>query len=768
MITTRESINYQFSLIFGYSSPNDLVAGDVIGPGRLTRKKVNELSREVIQFLTMYNAILRDYIGAEVFSIEFDLFNLDEKSAKTNIYPKSMIFIPGKFKECESLLLALKPETGVLDVHKSRNSINNISKLFYEVEEFADRPEFMNSNKQLFYDKFASRFSKKLFGELIEDKWNKKLIGLSTSLPTEKEMLNPYAKIISNVDILWNKRPIEINLLDSKFEKIMTPYEGQQAIEHLKYSISEPSANFIIDKTLNLGTSLMNLANIGTLDEFQDEIINYLIALIREEVDSFTEPNTGEWLVAKCNKILLTLEGYLNKFLEYSNIFLTSGEMGNLTDLLKKYKQFIVNKGKLENENFKEISEIAINFINQTVIHKEKLRVVELSSGFNYFSEINKKSLDLIRVSLPNYLSRRRLKTLTIELIENLKKRFNEEQKPAKILGINLIEKFQEYLLNQIEIESITLRRNSHFNEQKLIDQFNRLVINNVEPFFDNISLKIEDLVSFAEVQMESDTSSIKEHIEKFKRFSDELNYLLSYILRHSTINRYIKDESNNGILDPVSFANKFHRFLEKRIGGIKLEWKSYVLQWIVDYSKRFLKIENKKDWALTEIYHDFLEYLEDRERNEQKHEKFLEFLDSYIAKVANIEEKKNLLEFYKQYEFSIGINEEFPKYIKNKVKEELKLKSLQIEELKPIEFFKIVGEETFYTYMKNMDLKYFSKLIPRPLTLILKHNLTNEEKELFKEDLFHVINFKFWHNNVRLELSDNFKEVYREWMKKL
>jgi antitoxin component HigA of HigAB toxin-antitoxin module len=438
---------------------------------------------------------LSDYTGAEVFSIEFDLYNLDEKSAKTSIYPKSMVFIPGKFKECESLLLALKPETGYLDVHKSRTSINNISKLFYEVEEFANRPEFTNINRQLFYDKFASRFCKKLFGELIEDKWNKKLIGLSSSLPTEKEMLNPYAKIISNVDILWNKRPLEINLLDSKFEKIKSPFEGQQAIEHLKYSISEPSANFIIDKTLNLGTSLMNLANIGTLDEYQDEIINYLINLIRMEIDSFTEPHTGEWLVAKCNSILLTIEGYLNKFLEYSNMFLTSGEMGDLTDLLMKFKQFIVNKGKLEDENFEEICNIAIGFIKQTVIQKEKLRVVELRSVFNYFSEINKKSLDLIKISLPNYLSRRRLITLTSELIEKLKQRFNEEQKPAKILGIRLIEKFQEYLLNQIEIEAITLRKNIHFNEQKLIEQFNRLVNNNVESFFDNIHLKIEDLV---------------------------------------------------------------------------------------------------------------------------------------------------------------------------------------------------------------------------------------------------------------------------------
>ena len=85
MITTRESISYQFSIIFGYSSPNDVIAGDVIGPGRLTRKRVNELAQEVIKFLTMYNAILRDYTGAELFSIEFELYNIDEKSARINI-----------------------------------------------------------------------------------------------------------------------------------------------------------------------------------------------------------------------------------------------------------------------------------------------------------------------------------------------------------------------------------------------------------------------------------------------------------------------------------------------------------------------------------------------------------------------------------------------------------------------------------------------------------------------------------------------------------
>lgn len=766
MITTRESINYQFSLIFGYSSPNDLIVGDVIGPGRLTRDKVNELSQEVIKYLTMYNAILRDYTGAEVFSIEFDLFNFDEKSAQVNIYPKSMIFIPGKYKECESLMLALKPETGYLDIHKSRDSLINISKLFFEVEEFCDRPDLDNESRQRIYAKFASRFSKKLYGELIEDKWNKKLIGLSTALPTEQKMLSTYRKIRVNVEILWYKKPIEIKFLNPKFDQLKTPFEGKQATEHLKYSISEPSANFIVEKTINLGTNLINLVNTGTLDESQDELLLFFISQIREKIKEFYEPQVAEWLISCTNRILIDLQGYMNKFLEYSRNFLTSGEKGNIVELLNKFEHYILYKGKLENENFEEICRISKKFIENSVMQNKSMRVVELDSQFNYFSELVKKNLNLIKSNLPRYLSYRRLKTLTIELIENLKVKFNKEQKPAQILGHKLIEKLSYFLFNQIETNLHLSLKDLKFEEEKLNRVFVKLVNQNTDSFFKNISLKIEDLVSFAEIQMKNEIKDIIGHIEKFKKFSNELHYLLGYVLRHSTINRYIKEEQEEEISDPVTFANRFHRFLEKRMGGINLKWKFYILEWIKDYSKKYLKLETNQNWTLIEIYHDFLKYFEERESKEQEFKNFLDFLDKYIAGIINEGEKKLLLEFYNHYENSIDINTEFPKYVKNQMKIELTKLDLQLEKLLPLQYFNLSKDETFYNYIKNMDLKYFSKLIPRPISLTLKHILTNNEKEFFNGDLFHVINFKFWHNNARFELADNFKEVYRTWVK--
>ena len=335
-------------------------------------------------------------------------------------------------------------------------------------------------------------------------------------------------------------------------------------------------------------------------------------------------------------------------------------------------------------------------------------------------------------------------------------------------MGFKLISQFKTFIYNQIETHPFLLVKDFKYDERNLINGFISLITNGVETFFNEIELKIEDLISFAEIQMETKIDSVKSHIEKFKKFTTELNYLLSYALRHSTINRYIKDEPDKEISDPVSFSNRFHRFLEKRIGGINLEWKSYVLDWINDYSKKYSRPEEQKQWTLDEVYNDFIRYLEERESNERKIENFLLFLDSYIAKLPHPEEKNLLFEFYKNYEFSIDINTEFPKYVKSNIKNELNNLNNQVENILPFTFFNLEENETFYDYVKNTELKYFSKLVPRPLTVILKHVLTNEEKELFKGDLFHVLDFKFWHNNARYELSDNFKEVYREWVKEL
>ena len=766
MITTRESINYQFSLIFGYSSPTDLIVGHVIGPGKLTKEKVNELSQEVIKFLRMYNAILRDFAGSEVFAIEFELYNFDEKDARTNIYPKSMLLIPGRFKDCESLLLALKPETGYLDPHKSRDSINDISKLFYEIEEFTNRPELETARKIQVFEKFATRFSKKLYGDLIEDKWNKKLIGLSVSLPTEKELLSTYASIRSDVDFLWNKRPIEICFSNHKFERLKSPYSGKSMIDHLKYAISEPSANFIVEKTLTLGTNLLKLANTGTIDEIQEEIISYFITKLKEKLTMTKEVQSSEELISKFELILSDLGNNADNFTRNSRNFLTTGEIGNISEILDKFNRYVMDNAGTNSEIFSNLCQIATKSIKLSITKGEKLRSIEMSSVINHFDEIIRNSIKCIRESFPRYLSNRRLKMLVYSFMRRLHSKFDNEQKPSKVLGQNILDKLEQHLTSQIEINPVVLLKAGKFNESVLEREFKKIVNENIKSFFRSVKLNISDLIAFAEGQMEKNPKEIESHLKKFEHYSGELKYLLSYILRYSTINRFLKEEPDVEIRDPVTFTNRFHRFLEKRVGGINLIWKSYVLEWIKDYAKKFFIVEEKRDWKLDETLFEFIKYLEERESKEQEPETFFKFLDKYIQNVTDPIEKENLVDFYKHYDYCIGIKTEFPKYVQSKVEKEINLFITDQERLKPIEYFSIDEKDTFKNFVKEKELKYFSKLIARPVSLILKQDLTSEEKELFKADLFHVFEFKYWHKNTKFDIADNFKEVYREWVK--
>ncbi|MBY9003003.1 MAG: hypothetical protein KGD73_03445 [Candidatus Lokiarchaeota archaeon] len=764
MITTRESINYQFSLIFGYSSPNDIVVGDVIGPGKLTKGKMNQLSQEVITYLRMYNAILRDFTGSELFSIEFELYNYDEKEALTKIFPKSMLLIPGKFKDCESLLLALKPETGYLDTHKSRESINNVSKLFFEVEEFTDHPDLNKDQKTLVLRNFASRFSKKLYGDLLEDKWNKKLIGVSTSLPTEKEMLDTFASIKSDVNYYWNKKPIEIKFSNPAFQKMSDPLDEHPSREHLKYAISEPSANYVVEKTLQLGSNLLNLANTGTIDESKDSVITFIIDRINARIEQIKEKHTVKWMIDKYEKDLKIIENIFNQFLEKSNEFLLSGESGSLQELLKIFGDFIHKELGNSQKIHDEIYIIANQSISQSIHNSDKIRANDLNSSVYIFSEIVKASFKIIKESLPHYLARRRLKTFILNLIDELMSKFTHEQEPAKNIGINILTKFQEFLFNQIELKTINLTKGTHYDEEILVREFKKIIKHSVPLFFDKSQLDISDIISFAEIQTNA-SDSIKEHIDNFKTFSTELDYLLSYILRYSTINRFLKEESKNKIIDPVTFSNKFHRFLEKRIGGINLAWKYYILEWITDYAKQFFKVEEQRSWTLNEIVSDFINFLEERELREQEIDHFLIFLDQYIAKVSNDLNHGIFLEFYKQFEYCRGIAIEFPLYVRKRIETELSLLNMKQEELSPIEFLRLNEQDTFNNYIEEVNLKYFSKLIPRPVSIILNHKFTDNEIELFKRELFHVFNFKYWGNKSLFEISDNFKEVYRAWL---
>ncbi|MBD3211100.1 MAG: hypothetical protein GF311_00705 [Candidatus Lokiarchaeota archaeon] len=746
------------------------MVGDIISPGNLTKNLIRDLTKDVIKYLTEYNAMLRDYTGSELYAVEFELINFNEKAASTRIYPKSMMLVPGTYKECESLMLALKPETGYLNVHKSSQSINDISKLFFEVEEYANHPDLDTNETTHVYNLFAQRFSKKLYGELLEEKWNKKLIGLSESLPTDKEQLDTYSKLKSRIEINLHKKPLELNFTEIDFDKIKNPFEGKTALEHLKFSITEPSAGFVAEKTLKLGSNLLNLANFGTIDEFQDKLTFYILNKLKN-IKLITQDNWEEnKIISLVGKHIEGIKTQFEKLNASCQDFLTSGVKGNLDEILIKLKDFLEESLQNDDIDLKEIYQILKNFIKRIITEKANIRANFLESSFNYFSELIKRSFETILNNLPQYLLNIRLKNLIQRLALNLKQKFEKEEKPVRLLGNKFIDELKEYLLRTIKIYSLFPKNEIKFDKHIIQKNFSRLIINHLDDFFKNVNLGIKEIISFAEINLKEGLNQINSHISNFKKFSGEIHFLLSYILRYSTINRFLKDIPDKEISDPVSFSTKFHRFLEKRLAGINLEWKSLILDWIKDYAKLFFKLDMNRNWTLFEIYTDFINYLEEKEIKARDTDNFVSFLDTFISNIDDREEKHNLIRLYEQYKYFSGIKTEFPKYLRKKIEEEISTFNIEWETgYKFILISPDNNENSYYEYLKENELKYFSDLIPIPSSLILRHQFTHEELDLFKGDLFQVFTFKYWgEGNIAFNLSDNFKKVYREWIKEL
>ncbi|MFW5895681.1 MAG: hypothetical protein ACOCT9_02945, partial [archaeon] len=151
----------------------------------------------------------------------------------------------------------------------------------------------------------------------------------------------------------------------------------------------------------------------------------------------------------------------------------------------------------------------------------------------------------------------------------------------------------------------------------------------------------------------------------------------------------------------------------------------------------------------------------------ERDNEKFLDFLDYYIGKIKNNEKRMAFLDFLKNYESCLEIKTEFPKYIKKKIENQLREFEFQSKKEAPINFLIKNAKQRFYNYLLRTELKYYSNLVPRPFSLILRHQLKNEEQERFRGDLYHTFNFKFFKDNLKIDITDNFQQVYKKWAKK-
>lgn len=771
-LTTIEELQKQLTLILGFSGNENLDVGEIIGVGKLTKEKTHELVLRLLEYLNAYNAMLRDYSGTEIYSIEFELKNFLPKRNQLKLLPESMILIPREHKETNTIILALTYTTSLLDMDKSQNSIKHISKQFFEILEMVNRPELNQHEKVAVLTKFAKRFARKVQGELLEQDWNKKLIGLrSTSVDDEKN-LEPFGEVQSKYKIKWNHTDRDINTDSPIYRSLQFTMPDEERLNHLKWQISGPSGYYIAQKTIDLGAKLLKIANTGSINEVQVGIVKTIIEELEIRLHKTSHISSNEEILIEIKRHLREIKDIFIEFYQSMDKFLRSGYNNTLNNILQKINALFSNTDPIKKKCIAEILKIQASIIQECNFkNDDQIRLVEIAPCVNYFNQMMEASFNLLEPNVERFLSYTHLLRLFYRYINNLYSEFNLEQTPAKSLGERYISKFAEHLIIQVHERIINNPFFVRYDRPLLNEEFKNLVQIAVENYIDEIPIHPEDLIRFTEVMLNKHQDKVKHHLVNLKKASGQLEYLLSYILRFNTLNRFIKEIDEEKGVSSQDISYKYFQFLRKRIGALDIEWKHYLLELISQYQQNIRTDPQSGNWSKFTHISNLVEYLRQSIQENIEPDRFMNILDSYIAKIEDPSEKEIMLLVFEQYEYSLGIIEEFPAYVKQKLLKILAQLSYAMDSLlanqylNPNSGFHLPEELNiesihtkldFFNFVYEYELKYFSKLIARPVCL----KLVNRDQTEYEHPLIYSMDFKFWENFYKVSMSNNWFQI--------
>ena len=633
--TTSEEIQKQLSIIFGYSGREDIQVGNIIGVGKLTKDKVNELIFETLKYLNSFNAMIRDYAGAEIYALEYELKDFQQGQNNYKLMPKSMLLIPGEYKDSNTFLLALTKETSLLNVHNAKESIDSLGKLFFEVEEVVERPELNNNEKADVLSNFANRFSKKLQGEILEGKWNKKLVGIKAENPNNKEANVPFLTIQPNYHINWNHINKDISANKEKFREKKSKLSDNEKLEHLKWKITGPSGFYIAQNTLQLGAHLLKIANTGSINELQEIIMKEFVFQIEKYLKKVGKILSFEEVILEIRKIMRLFNDDFKKFDQNMEKFLVSGVKGDFEQICREINK-LFHENEVENSFINNLIDIQLNVIKDTTFNDiDAIRSNEIKPLFMYLSHMLKASYTIIDENFERYFSYIYLLKLYRKLTSNFNEEMKKEEKPARALGKRFISKSSNYLSNRINGKILMASKSLKFDKNQLDIDFKNIVHDAVNINIDEISINSDDLIQFAEIMLGKEAEKVKNHLNNLKKARSELTFLLSFFLRNSTLNRFIKELDLEKPYDPITISKKFYDFMWKRIGGLNFYWKDYILDVITEFGQVFQEKFEKdegKGWTTYNLITKFIDYLKTQISNIIIPKNFIQLLDKYIA----------------------------------------------------------------------------------------------------------------------------------------
>ncbi len=782
-LTTSEQIQQQLAIIFGFSNGKGNEVGDIIGIGKLSESRTKALIDEMLLYLSGFNAMLRDYAGSEIYAIEFELERVDANKTSLDILPQGMLFVPGEYKDCTSLLLLLSNELSLLDNSKAREELEQISRRFFEIEEIVERPEFDDKQKSQILLKFAKRFSRWLQAAAIEHKWDKKLIGLKEI--DEMEQIN--RKFIMNVARklnYLNNNSTEIHLENPRVTEIKQNIHAQDLWESFKHTIQPLSIEFILKNAMKLTTKLMEISNSGTVNDNEFEITMKIMDYIVQEFSKIEGGKSVKWTIDEIQKINVKFIDILNIHNALCSNFSKSILNKSLTQILLEYDSMIASSDTQEREILQIIANLCHKYLESANYqNKEMVLVNEVSPTINYVESLIKFSWKSIRQAVPKFFFFYIMRQYKQSLMERLNFILDsQENKMIKNMGRIFLRYFDANLNNRINESTVKLATGYELNEADVFEKFVHFSKEELEAVLGSFKFSIKDFVELCELELVEPASIIKEHIEKFKSFEPELGFLISYIMRYTSFNKFIQEIPEDKIYSPSSFAEDYAEFLRKRMGALSIKWKDYILTLIKAFSQ-FAQIEydqavkKRKIWSNHEIIQRFIKYIGDTVKSETNASEFRNVLDKYSKTVLDIKQNFALRDFKTKYSEILAHQETFLNFIKTTFGAELQTFGFRLKPIPPSNYIKGAEREvkekvsfdsieestitaeinTLIEYLKFRQLPYYSRLMAKPKLIVFK---SLEKGEFFGDLIKHQLDLSYFEHSIKVNYSNNYFEV--------
>lgn len=777
-LTTSDELQKQLTVIFGYQGFHQIETGEIRGIGKLSRHHAIGLIKTILDFLSGFNGMLQEFAGCELYSIEFELLT-SKQNPKTRILPKSMLFIPGSYKEAVSLLLLLAPELSLMENQKPKESINYISSLLHEIEEAVDITDLDQNQRRQIIQKFSSRFASKLQAEVIEANWNRKLVGLR-----EEERTTPYLNM--NLEFLrnWKKKIIEIR--NPRFGYPKLHLSEYQKDEFSKYRINPSIAYIIAQQSFLLGHNLLNVANTGTTDDTQKQILTVLLNLFLKKIENPEKNVDFDLYILLWNKFLEEIEKWKNVFKEKYQKYINIMVDKSIDEIERDYqtRNQYPETNKLIDLFLFKMGEIVIKNMKTTkydIKSYQKIRLGDFEGPFLIILENLNIILKKIKKTYKEYLQifyfDEMINPLFTELFRNLQTINNET---TVYLGKKILSLLEEYLHNQFSLKYrlISVRSQAH-----LLIEFKRILKDMIEPFIQTYSVNINDLLDFCEYCFISNPEYLS-YIRKLRSFQKEIEFIWGFVLRSSTLQRFLKNFPKDKEFTPQNFGEEFIEFLAQYKTVIyNLQWRDVFFSYIRDFIRRYqneyqISINKGEKWSKSKLISLFMEFISNQVKKDTSVEGFIEPMKRYIDKIAlsNVQ-LKDLVEIYHKYIEGLEIVNEFPDFLRQ-------IFYISIESLQnfpnsfPIR--KIIGplrsteemltyelkdmredfmkEKSYYAFVIDEEMKYFSSLLAFPKTLILK---SKEKFAASDINIEHIIDFQTLKDKfIKVSISTNFEKI--------